>query len=138
MASMKIIVATSPTIADVAPARTASAPSSAPTVRCSSTFMGAGSAPARSSTDSSLALSGVKFPSISPDPPGIGPLMLGASMTFLSGRITELARANAIEAEFDDRTSATLLVETGMGVGEHLAVHHEALLDHVEGRDVIG
>ena len=39
----------------MAPARIESAPSSAPTERSSTTFSGAGRAPARSSTDSSLA-----------------------------------------------------------------------------------
>jgi len=61
---MKITMAVKPTMVEVMPAFTASAPSSAPTVRCSWTVSLAGSAPARSSTARSLALSTVKLPVI--------------------------------------------------------------------------
>ncbi len=78
------MVAARPTMAEVVPALTASAPSSAPTVLCSSTFIGAGRAPARSSTARSLALSTVKWPWICPEPPWMALSMTGAEITFLS------------------------------------------------------
>jgi len=81
---MKTKIATAPMASEMAPARIASAPSSAPTVCCCSTFSGAGRAPARSSTARSLADSVVKRPVICPEPLGITPWMTGAEITFLS------------------------------------------------------
>ncbi len=56
----------------VMPALIESAPRLGPTVRSSTTSSVAGSAPARSRTARSLAVSGVKVPEICPVPPVIG------------------------------------------------------------------
>ncbi len=63
------------------PFSTESAPSSGPTLRCSSNLSGAGSAPPFSSLTSSDIDSKVKLPSMIPVPPGMAPLMTGAEMT---------------------------------------------------------
>ncbi len=69
---------------EISPAWMASAPSSAPTVFCSTTFIGAGSEPDLSSSASWPAESVVKLPVISPDPVVIGVSMFGAEITRLS------------------------------------------------------
>ncbi len=61
---MKTMTSTKPTASEMAPARIASAPSSGPTLRSSTTVSGAGRAPARSSTARSVALAAVKLPLI--------------------------------------------------------------------------
>ena len=66
---MKTKMAPAPISSEIAPARTASAPSSAPTVRCSTKFSFAGRAPERSSRARLAALSTVKLPVIWPAPP---------------------------------------------------------------------
>ena len=60
------------------------APRLGPTVRSSMMVSFAGSAPARSSTARSLALSTVKLPEIWPEPPRIGSRIRGAEITWLS------------------------------------------------------
>ena len=55
---------TKPAASEIAPARILSAPSSGPTLRCSTTVSGAGRAPARSSTARSFAEDAVKLPLI--------------------------------------------------------------------------
>ncbi len=60
----KTKIATAPTMVETWPAWMASAPSSAPTVRCSWTFRGAGKAPERSSSARLVASSRVKLPVI--------------------------------------------------------------------------
>ncbi len=66
------------------PARIESWPRLGPTERSSMMVSGAGSAPARSSTASWLALSTEKFPSMMPRPPRMALRMTGAVMTLLS------------------------------------------------------
>ena len=68
---MKAKMAAAPMANEISPERIESAPSSAPTVRCSCTFSFAGKAPDRKRLASWLALSCVKLPVISPDPPVI-------------------------------------------------------------------
>ena len=87
---MKTMMAAAPIPSEIAPVRTASAPSSAETVRCSSTVSGAGKAPERSSSASSLALSWVKLPpSITPEPPVIAVLITGAEIHWLSSTMAK-------------------------------------------------
>ncbi len=73
-----------PTAQAISPARIESAPRPGPTVRSSSTFSGAGSAPARSSSARSCASCTVKPPLMMPDPPRIGSRITGAQITLLS------------------------------------------------------
>ncbi len=61
---MKAMTNRNPATSEIAPARMLSAPSSGPTLRCSTTVSGAGSAPARSSTARSLADCAVNDPLI--------------------------------------------------------------------------
>ena len=104
-----------------APARIESAPSSGPTVRCSSGLSGAGSAPARSSSARSLAISTVKLPVMMPWPPMIGSRITGrgddcvvehdgeALADIGLGGIAEAPRADAVELKLT--AGAPLLVE---------------------------
>ena len=85
--SISPTTSTDATMLAIAPARIESAPSSAPTERSSITFNGAGRAPARRSTESSLADSTVKLPEMMPEPPRIGSRMLGAEITLSSSTI---------------------------------------------------
>ncbi len=73
----------------MAPARMLSAPSSGPTLRSSTTVSGAGSAPARSSTERSWAELAVKLPLIWPRPPVIGSRITGALITFSSSTMAK-------------------------------------------------
>ena len=86
---MKPITSRKPTISEIAPARIESAPSSGPTLRSSTTVSGAGSAPARSRTERSVAEAAVKLPLISPRPPMIGSRITGALSTRLSSTIAK-------------------------------------------------
>jgi hypothetical protein len=81
---MKARTRTAATTPAVMPAWMESAPRLASTVRSSMTSRLAGSAPPRSRTARSLALSTVKVPLIWPVPPVIGCWMTGAVMTWLS------------------------------------------------------
>jgi len=81
---MKPTTSTNPAASENAPARIASAPSSGPTLRSSTTVSGAGSAPARSSSARSVALAAVKLPLIWPLPPVIASRMTGAVITLPS------------------------------------------------------
>ncbi len=66
-----------------------SLPKSGPTVRSSTTFNGAGKAPARSNNASSLASATVNEPLISPRPPAITLRITGAVMTLSSRTIAK-------------------------------------------------
>src|SRR5437660_1218846 len=81
---MKTITSATPTMLATAPAWIESAPSSAPTVRSSRIVIGAGRAPARSSSARSLADCTVKLPEMMPLPPVIGSRITGALITLLS------------------------------------------------------
>ena len=78
---MNTITAASPMMQAILPASMESAPRSGPTVRSSRIFIGAGSAPARSRSERSLASSTVKLPVICPLPPTMGSRITGALMT---------------------------------------------------------
>ena len=69
------------------PASMESRPRPGPTTRRSTTVNFAGSAPARSRTDRSLACCTVKLPVIWPDPPVIAERITGAETTSLSSTI---------------------------------------------------
>ena len=69
------------------PPRSKLAPRLGPTVRSSTMVRSAGSAPARSRTARSLALSAVKLPDIWPLPPVIGSRICGAEITLSSRMI---------------------------------------------------
>ena len=71
------------------PARMASAPNSGPTVRSSTMVSGAGRAPARSSTERSLAVRTVKEPLICPWPPVMGSRITGALITLSSSTMAK-------------------------------------------------
>ena len=86
---MKMMTSTKPTASAMAPARIASAPSSGPTLRSSTTVSGAGSAPARSSTARSVALAAVKLPLIWPRPPVIASRITGALITLSSSTMAK-------------------------------------------------
>ena len=73
----------------IAPAWIESAPRSGPTVRSSRIVIGAGSAPARSSSARSLADCTVKLPEMMPLPPRIGSRITGALITLLSSTIAK-------------------------------------------------
>ena len=84
---MKTITIAAPTYDEILPLAIESAPRPGPTVRSSMMVSGAGSAPARSRMERSLALSTVKLPEICPEPPRIGSRMTGAEITSLSRMI---------------------------------------------------
>ena len=100
----------------------------------------AGSAPARSRIARLFACSTVKRPEIWPEPPVIGDenarrrdhLVVehdGERLAdVLRGHVAEFLAAADIEAEIDDRLAAAL-VETGLRVGQILALHHHLFLD---------
>src|SRR3990170_1855077 len=71
------------------PASIESAPRSAPTVRSSITVSGAGSAPARSSSARSRALSTVKLPLMMPLPPRMASRITGAEMILSSSTMAK-------------------------------------------------
>ncbi len=84
---MKITTRAPATSVAILPASMESRPRPGPTTRRSTTVNFAGSAPARSSTERSLAWATVKLPVIWPEPPVIGVLMRGAETTSLSSTI---------------------------------------------------
>src|SRR5918994_10517 len=101
-----------------------SPPRSGPTVRSSMTVSGAGSAPARSSADSTTVSSTLKLPLIWPEPPVIGSRMTGAGVgqPFAVERDAVLHRIGL----------------AGLGVGKHGHARRQAVAlgyvgDHVEG-----
>ena len=77
------------TTAAIRPASMLSCPSSGPIVRSSRNLRPAGSAPARSSTASSVLASTVKLPVMIPDPPGIADWIVGAEITSLSSTMAK-------------------------------------------------
>ncbi len=84
---MKAMTPRKATSAAMPPERIESAPSSGPTVRCSSTVISAGSAPARSRIESRVDSSTVKLPVMIPEPPAICAWITGAEITWLSSTI---------------------------------------------------
>ena len=130
------------TITATAPDRIELAPSSGPTVRCSSTVISAGSAPARSRIASCDDSSGVKLPVMIPEPPEMCAWITGAEITCSSSTIAnglpmfsavycaEGGAARRVEAEAHRRP--VVLVEARLCVDELVAGHHRAPVEHVE------
>ena len=142
---MKAKISAAPMARPITPARTASAPRSAPTVFCSITFSGAGSAPDFSSSASWVALSMVKLPVIWPWPPMIGSDDPGAEITLLSSTMAKRWPTFSVVtwpkrwAPGPLRRNSTtgvvgLLVEALLGVGQHARRRPRRALDHDEAR----